>query len=78
MAKKAKGIGTVLYAAAVIAALGFGAATLQAQPRSCMNDGWEYLGACSSQAECDANCNAVHYPDTYGGKCLGGCCTCYI
>jgi hypothetical protein len=77
MAKKAKGIGTLLYAAAIMAALAFGASTVRADPAPCNNDGWEWLGACSSQLECDNNCLVVH-PGGPGGKCLGGCCQCYI
>ena len=77
MARKAKGVGTVLYAAGIIAALMFGASTVRADPQPCNNDGWEYLGACSSEAECDAKCNAVHQW-TYGGRCTSGCCICFI
>lgn len=79
MARRMKGIGLALYVLAIVAGLGFGAAALQAQPvDGCPDDGWEFLGACSSQLECDLNCINVHFPNEQGGKCFGGCCTCYL
>jgi len=78
MAKQVRQVGLVLYALAVVAGLGFGATALRAQPReTCPDDGWQYLGACSSEQDCDDRCNLVH-GGSAGGKCLGGCCECYI
>lgn len=61
----------------VAVALAVGAHSALAKPvmLTCPNDGWRYLGSCSSPAECTNACVGVHGPGAQG-KCLDGCCQC--
>ena len=45
-------------------ALAFGAVKAMATPVqfTCKDDGLTFLGSCTSQAECQAKCDAVHQP----------------
>lgn len=77
MATKVRGLALSLYVLAIVGALGYGASSLFAQPLGCPDDGFQYLGACSSESECDMACDLVHQMGV-GGKCLGGCCECFF
>lgn len=77
MARKVRGFALALYVLAIVGALGYGATSLFAQPLGCPDDGFQYLGACSSEEQCDLACIGVH-GGTAGGKSMGGCCECFI
>lgn len=63
---------TGLFAAAVAAALGFGASqALAAPPRPCPLTAF---GSCSNQANCERTCERAGYP--VGQGCVNGCCYC--
>lgn len=63
------------YAAAVAAALGFGATQALAAPRSaCLDNGSTVLGACSSNTQCTDRCRLSDPEAT--GRCNSGCCFC--
>ena len=70
-----------LVALLVVAALALGTATAVARPvtMACQNDGWVFLGSCSSQSVCQTKCDDVHGVGQSTGVCPGapnGCCHC--
>ena len=62
----------------VALALAFGAKQAMASPvqLSCMNDGWNFLGSCTSEKDCLLKCQQVHGTFEVIGRCRGGCCSC--
>lgn len=74
---KVKGLCLALYGVAVFAVLAYGTSSLLAQPLTCPDDDYQYLGACASEQECDDACVFVHGIGAIG-KCLNGCCHCLI
>ena len=68
----------IVIAAAVIASLAFGTQVAFAAPAmmTCPNDGWNTMGACTSDADCQSLCDGVHGVGNSIGHCRAGCCTC--
>ncbi len=76
MAKAGARLGPFVYAMAIVLTLSFGARAALSQPvaMTCNDDGWLWLGACSSGAQCTADCQAIHGPDAHGN--CNVCCRC--
>ena len=72
---KAASVSVFTLSVAVSLAIGVRTAFAQSVTMTCPNDGWRYLGSCSSTAECTNACVGVHGPGAQG-KCLDGCCQC--
>jgi hypothetical protein len=72
-----KTLGSILYAVLIVSAISLGArqAFAGTAASSCPNDGWNFLGVCSSDADCHDKCVAVHGSDVIG-RCRSGCCSC--
>jgi hypothetical protein len=71
----------MVSATVVVGALAFGASTLMASPAltTCPDDGDNFLGTCTNQAECQVKCEDAHPTIPHEeiiGKCFGGCCSC--
>jgi hypothetical protein len=73
-----KTLGGVLYALVIVGAMSLGArqAFAERAEASCLNDGWNFLGACSSQLDCQNKCDQVHQPPVWGRCSTSGCCSC--
>jgi hypothetical protein len=59
----------------LVSSLTFGASELLAADpaRTCMNNGHDTLGTCSSQNDCDTRCTDI---GGLMGNCRSGCCFC--
>jgi hypothetical protein len=84
MSNVLKAVSVPLFGVLVAVALAVGTQTAFARSvtMDCPNDGNTRLGSCTSQAECQAKCDAVHQPPgSSQGVCSGapnGCCHCLI
>ena len=77
MKRKMNRFAGLCYALAIVAALGGGARELRSQVAfDCLNDGYQYLGACTTSEDCNARCTSGG--SGFGGRCLGACCVCFI
>lgn len=77
MSKWLKAVSVSGFGLLVAAALAVGAqsAFARAVTTDCPNDGFRFLGSCSTQTECTTACRGVHGPDAQG-RCRDGCCEC--
>lgn len=62
----------------VAAALALGVKETLAKPvqLTCPDNGYDLLGSCTSQANCQSKCDAVHGLGNSFGQCHNGCCRC--
>ena len=78
MSERVKRSSGWLFGLVITAALVFDATQAFAKPvqLACPNDGYNTLGSCTNQPNCQAKCDAVHPPGGSFGKCTAGCCKC--
>ena len=81
MSERVKRSSGWLFGLVITAALVFGATQAFAKPvqLACPNDGWNTLGSCTSNANCQDKCNVVHQPNgSSTGRCTAFCCKCLL
>jgi hypothetical protein len=68
-----------LAALAVATVMVFATSQALAGHEHCENDGWNVLGACVSEAECEEKCEQVHGENFIDSECtFDGCCWCIL
>jgi hypothetical protein len=73
---KAASISAFGLLVAVALAVGAQSAFARSVTMTCTYNPPRYLGSCSTQAECDANCKLVNGQESVGHCGSDGCCQC--
>lgn len=78
MSRQAKKGGRWVFVLAVLAALGFGARVALAQD-ALLTCPPPAIGTCTSQQDCQNQCDAIHGQGNSDGVCqISGCCICLL